>query len=190
MSAAVLERPKVQRPELGICPIIETRRLVLRPHQMGDADAVAQSLNDWQVTRMLARVPAPYSRSDALDWLQMVRKTSDWHLAITEGDGVHIGCVSIELIHGRWHIGYWLNRFNWGQGVMTEAVGAVLEAFFRRLPEAELFSGAFADNAGSLRIQDRMGFTILGCSDRYSAARNAMALHLETSLVAADFKRP
>lgn len=178
------------RPPLGPCPIIETRRLVLRPHQKSDADAIAQSLNDWQVTRMLTRVPAPYSRSDALDWLKMVHSTADWHFALTEGDGVHIGCVSIELRHGRWQFGYWLNRFYWGQGLMTEAVGAVLDAFFRRLPGVELFSGAFADNAGSLRIQDRVGFTILGCSDVYSAARNAMALHLETSLVASDFRRP
>lgn len=195
MSAAILThrdpvRAVSDRPTLGPCPMIETRRLVLRPHQKSDADDMAQSLNDWQVTRMLARVPAPYSRSDALDWLKMVQSTSDWHFAITEGDGVHIGCVSIELRHGRLHLGYWLNRFNWGQGLMTEAVGAVLDAFFRRLPDAELFSGAFADNAGSLRIQDRMGFTILGCSDVYSAARNAMTLHLETSLVAGDFRRP
>lgn len=190
MSAALLERPRAVAPKLGPCPIVETRRLVLRPHQASDVDAIAQSLDDWQVTRMLSRVPAPYSRGDAQDWLNMVRGTTDWHFAITEGDGVHVGCVSIELRHGRWHLGYWLNRFYWGQGLMTEAVSAVLDRFFRRMPEADLHSGAFADNAGSLRIQERMGFTILGCSDLFSMARNGMAPHLETRLRMEDFRRP
>lgn len=190
MSASVLERPRILSPKLGACPIVETRRLVLRPHQMGDADAIARSLDDWQVTRMLSRVPAPYSRSDAIDWLSMVRGNGDWHFAMTEGDGVHIGCVSIELRHGRWHIGYWLNRFYWGQGLMTEAVAAVLDLFFSRMPDVEVFSGAFADNAGSLRIQERMGFAVVGCSDLFSMARNAMAPHLETRLQMKDFRRP
>ncbi len=111
MTASLMNRPRAADGALGPCPIIETRRLVLRPHQMGDAEAITSSLSDWQVTRMLARVPVPYSRGDALDWLNANRATGDWHFAITEGDGVHIGCVSVELQRGEWHLGYWLNRF-------------------------------------------------------------------------------
>lgn len=190
MTASLMNRPRATSGALGPCPIIETRHLVLRPHQMSDADAITSSLSDWQVTRMLARVPVPYSRSDALDWLNSIRATDDWYLAITEGDGVHIGCISVELQRGEWHLGYWLNRFYWGQGVMTEAAGAVVDRFFRRRPEEALFSGAFADNAGSLRIQEKLGFRILKCSDLFSMARNAMVPHLETRLTAEDFRRP
>ncbi len=191
MNAAVLSRNAPARmPALGPCPIIETRRLVLRAHEAGDAEAIAQSLNDWQVTRMLSRVPVPYDRSDATDWLNAVRGTADWHFAITEGDGVHIGCVSIELRHGQWHLGYWLNRFYWGQGVMSEAVMAVIDRFFRRMPDTELHSGVFADNAGSLRIQEKLGFSILRCSEVFSMGRNAMVPHLETRLKAENFRRP
>ncbi len=59
--------PAIRRP--GPCPVIATARLVLRPHRPSDAEAIAQSLGDFAVTRMLARVPAPYDRQDALDWL-------------------------------------------------------------------------------------------------------------------------
>ncbi|SIR22929.1 Protein N-acetyltransferase, RimJ/RimL family [Rhizobium sp. RU35A] len=190
MTATLLARPPRTMGALGPCPIIETRHLVLRAHQMSDADAIANSLGDWQVTRMLSRVPAPYSRSDAVDWLNANRTSTDWHFAITEGDGVHIGCVAVELRHGRWHLGYWLNRFYWGQGLMTEAAGAVVERFFRRMPETVLHSGAFADNAASLRIQEKLGFSILRCADLFSMARNAMAPHLETSLTAEAFRQP
>jgi RimJ/RimL family protein N-acetyltransferase len=159
---------------------------------MSDADAIAQSLNDWQVARMLTRVPLPYGRDDACDWLNRIRSgtLADWHFAITEGDGVHIGCVSMELRHGLWHLGYWLNRFYWGQGLMSEAAGAVLERFFRRMPEAEVHSGAFADNRASLRIQEKLGFRIQTCADLFSVSRNAMSPHLATRLAVEDFCRP
>lgn len=190
MSAAVLARPVLTRP--GPCPIVETQHLVLRPHRMDDADAIAQSLNDWQVTRMLSRVPLPFSRDDARDWLNRQRSGAlpDWHLAVTEGDGVHIGCVSIELRHGLWHLGYWLNRFYWGQGVMSEAVHAALERFTRRMPDVVVHSGAFADNSASLRIQEKLGFDVVGTGEVFSLARNRMAPHIETRLNPGGLKNP
>ena len=97
----------------GPAPVISTARLTLRPHRLSDAPAIAESLSDFAVTRMLSRVPAPFDRQDALDWLVPVTSGAlpDWPLAITGKDDVHIGNVSIELRHGRWHLGYWLNRY-------------------------------------------------------------------------------
>ncbi|MDQ0457429.1 GNAT family N-acetyltransferase [Rhizobium paknamense] len=188
---AVLEQPRaITSP--GPCPIIETHRLVLRPHRMTDADAMAASLNDWQVTRMLSRVPMPYHPEDARDWLNRVCSgtLADWYLAITEGDDVHIGSVSLELRQGHWHLGYWLNRFYWGQGLMTEAAGAAIDRFLRRMPESEVHSGAFADNAASLRLQQKLGFVLLDCREAFSLSRNAMVPLIETRLRAQDFRRP
>lgn len=179
-------------PIPGPCPVIETARLRLRPHRMSDADAIVESFSDYQVVRMLARVPVPYDRQDATDWLNRAASaiTPDWSLAITAGDDVHLGVVAIELRHGLWHLGYWLNRYYWGQGLMSEAAGATIERFFRRVPQTELHSGVFADNAASLRIQEKLGFSILRCGNLYSRARNAAAAHIDTRLTEADFRRP
>ncbi|MDR7145856.1 RimJ/RimL family protein N-acetyltransferase [Rhizobium sp. BE258] len=184
MSAALLDRQKVQPMTPGTIPVIGTARLSLRPHRLSDADAIAGSLSDFAVTRMLARVPAPYHRQDALDWLVPVTsgRLQDWHLAITSGDDTHIGMVSVELRHGRWHLGYWLNRYYWRRGYMSEAVAAVLERFSRRMPEMPVHSGVFADNPASLRLQEKLGFRMSGCSEIYSFARNTMVSHVETVL--------
>ncbi|MGT2441236.1 GNAT family N-acetyltransferase [Ensifer adhaerens] len=193
MNALASERQRiVARPGPGPCPVIETKRLVLRPHRRNDAEAIAQSLGDFQVARMLARVPAPYDQQDALDWLtaQTSGLTPDWTFAVTTGDDVHIGCVGIELRHGQWHVGYWLNRFYWGKGFASEATYAAVERFFRRMPETTLHSGVFADNPGSLKVQEKIGFQITGCSQVYALARNAMVAHIETRLTAADLRRP
>ena len=177
-----VERERVAGP--GPCPAITTARLALRPHRMSDADAIAQSLNDFQVSRMLARVSSPYDRQDAAEWLSVA--TTDlfegWALAITAGDDVHIGCVSFERRRGEWHLGYWLNRFYWRRGYMSEAVSAVLERFSRRMPETAVHSGVFADNPASLKLQEKLGFRMTGCSEIYSFARNTMVTHVETML--------
>ena len=184
MNALALNRRNDWMLMPGPTPIIQTGRLTLRPHRLSDADMIAESLSDFAVTRMLARVPAPYDRQDALDWL--VEHTSslgiDWELAITEQDDAHIGCVGIELRHGRWHLGYWLNRFYWRHGIMSEAVKAALERFARRMPEVAIHSGIFADNPASLKLQQKLGFEITGCSEIYSFARNTMVPHIETVL--------
>ncbi|ASY64638.1 50S ribosomal protein acetyltransferase [Sinorhizobium sojae CCBAU 05684] len=191
MNALAQDRARlVARPDPGPCPVIETKRLTLRPHRLADAPAIAGSLADFKVARMLMRVPAPYHQQDALDWLNRQTVLPDWALAITSGDDVHIGCVGIELREGQWHVGYWLNRFYWGRGIMTEAVHAAVERFFRRLPEATLGSGVFADNPASLKVQEKLGFQVTGCNQVFARARNAMVAHIETRLTAEDLRRP
>ncbi|WP_275787420.1 GNAT family N-acetyltransferase [Pararhizobium gei] len=193
MTALLQERPSLAlRPGPGPCPVINTERLILRPHRLSDADAIAQSLGDYQVSRMLARVSAPYHRQDALDWLVRQRSglVAGWIMAITANDDGHIGCVGIELRHGQWHLGYWLNRQHWGRGYASEAVHAAVEPFFRRMPGTVLHSGVFADNAGSLRLQEKLGFEITGCSQIYAMARNGMVSHIETRLTAEKLRRP
>ena len=183
-----MERAPVNGP--GPCPTVTTARLTLRPHRMTDADAIAQSLGDFQVSRMLARVPAPYDRQDASEWLAVTTTdlSDGWAFAITAGDDVHIGCLAFERQRGEWHLGYWLNRFYWGRGYMSEAVHAATARFLMRMPGVEIHSGIFADNLASLKVQEKMGFRVTGCSDMFSLARGAMVAHIETRLEPGDFR--
>lgn len=188
MSALVAERQATRPVTPGPCPMIEATRLVLRPHRMADAPAIAASLGDFAVARMLTRVPVPYDGEDARDWLNMATSglKPDWHLAVTLDD-VHVGVVSLELRHGLWHIGYWLNRYYWGKGLMSEAVDTALGRFFRRMPQVEIAGGAFADNAASLRLLSRRGFRTTGMTQVYSVARNGMVPLVDMRLTQSDF---
>ncbi len=184
--APAVENASRQSP----CPTLQTNRLVLRPQRLSDAGSIAESLSDFQVTRMLARVPAPYYKQDALEWL--ILRTSgtlpDWDFAITCGDDTLIGVVSIEKRHGEWHLGYWLDRNHWGKGYMTEAVEAVVKRFFEQMPGEVLYSGVFADNPASMRVQEKLGFQITGCHEAYAVARASMVTHLDTALTETAFR--
>ncbi|MQB45519.1 GNAT family N-acetyltransferase [Rhizobium sp. ICMP 5592] len=192
MNALALNRRDTRILTPGPTPVMQTERLTLRPHRLSDADAMTETLSDFAVTRMLARVPTPYDRQDALDWLVQHTAGLDtgWELAVTEKDDVHIGMVGIDLRHGRWHLGYWLNRYYWRRGIMGEAVGAALERFARRMPDVAVFSGIFADNQASLKMQQKLGFEIIGCSEVYSFARNTMVPHIETVLKPGALRLP
>ena len=65
---------------------------------------------------------------------------------------------------------------------MSEAVGAVLKAFFAVMPEATVLSGAFADNLGSLHVQKKLGFRITGTDEIFCLARNRMVPQIVTAL--------
>jgi RimJ/RimL family protein N-acetyltransferase len=73
------------------------------------------------------------------------------------------------------HIGYWLGRSFWGQGLMTEAAGGVIARVFAACPAPAIYSGVFEDNAASLRVQEKLGFmrdwmTTLACNPRGGVA--------------------
>ncbi len=103
MNAHVVS-PLVRPPStmLGPEPVIAAGSVTLRGHRLADADAIAASLADGRVSSMLARVPAPYFRQDALDWLVPVTSglLPGWRLAVTCGDDTHLGSVSIEPRRG------------------------------------------------------------------------------------------
>ncbi|SIQ87082.1 Protein N-acetyltransferase, RimJ/RimL family [Rhizobium sp. RU20A] len=193
MNAHVVS-PLVRAPltMLGPEPVIVTGSVTLRPHRLADADAIAASLSDGRVSSMLARVPAPYFRQDALDWLVPVTSglLPGWRLAVTCGDDTHLGSVSIEPRGGRWELGYWVNRFFWSRGIGRAAVHAALDRFFRRMPEAEVDASIFADNPASLELARKLGFEVTGCEEVYSAGRASMVMAITLTLDAAGLTRP
>ncbi|MFB2552910.1 GNAT family N-acetyltransferase [Ensifer soli] len=164
----------------------------MRPLRMEDRDAVAETLGDFQVARMLADVPVPFDREDATVFL--VRQTcgvlAGWSFAVTGGGDAALGAVMIGQRRGRWELAFWLNRYFWGRGYAAEAVHAVAERFFRRMPEAELYAGAFADNPAALKIQRRIGLAIVDCGEVYCAARGAMVSHIAMRATAEMLSRP
>ncbi|WP_235890614.1 GNAT family N-acetyltransferase [Martelella alba] len=171
-------------------PFIDTKRLRLRPHRLSDCGPISETLSDFRVTRMLARVPYPYGEDDARDWLNLILAPDDgWHFAITQpADDVHIGTISIEHRQQAWHLGYYLNRYYWGRGFMSEAASGLIERFFSRHGNVALHSGAYAENRASQRVQEKLGFRVTGLRDLYSVSTSQMIPEVTTELKANEFQ--
>ncbi len=166
-------------------PTIVTRRLTLRLVHESDVDALMAGIGDPAVSRMLARVPFPYYASDAEAFIALARRRAQagrsLNLAITH-DGRLIGGIGINNMPFDCEIGYWIGRRWWGQGFATEAAAAVLAFGFDVLGLRLIRSGVFVDNHASLRVQRKLGFTVIGRSRRPSLARGAAVAHIDTVL--------
>lgn len=165
---------------------VDTVDVVLRRPERRDAAAIAEALADHRVARMLARVPQPYDLKDAQEWLAgLDRAPHDRVLAIVVA-GRLAGVVAVEDCAGVMTLGYWLARSCWGRGIATRAVRQCLAAHFDA-GGGTVAAGAFADNPASLRVQQKLGFSVTGRGEVFSMARNRMVTEIRTSLTQAAF---
>ena len=178
--------------------VLTTDRLLLRPPVPSDADAIHRLVNDWGIVRMLSRLPFPYPRAVADEWIRSVREQDAngeaAHLLLIErgeeGDRL-VGCVGVRIEgrdgprpggapqggHGRFpqdghaDVGYWIGRAFWGRGLATEAVGRVCEWALAELPVDRLVARVATDNEASAAVLKRLGFREAGRGRQFFAAR-------------------
>lgn len=166
--------------------VLVTRRLTLRPPILLDAEDIALGLGNWNVARMLGPVPFPYHRQDAEEWVESLAGRSRGLVYTIHRERL-IGVVSIEGGGPIPHLGYWLGEPWHGRGFMTEAAHALLAYAFAALGVEEIASSAFIDNPASLRVQEKLGFTVTGIGETWSRPRGTTVSALTTRLTAAGF---
>ena len=152
------ERATHQPAEAGP-PELQTARLHLRPFRMSDVDDVFANASDPEWGRYI-QVPAPYTPRDAEEFVARVVLTDPkdnlrWAL-------VHEGRVAGNVDFapgpaGVAELGFALARPLWGQGLITEAAGAVLAYGFESLGLVRIFGYAVSANAASLRVMEKLG---------------------------------
>ncbi len=146
--------------------ILTTDRLRLRTFEPQDAALVTNYVGDWDVCSKLTRVPYPYTREMADQWIASHDASPDIICAI-EVDGALAGCIAQEQ-----EFGYWLGKPFWDKGIMTEAARAFVSYLFETEHMHDLGASFFKDNPASGVVLKRCGFKITGESTSFSLARN------------------
>ena len=166
-----------------------TERLSLRPLQADDAAALHRLVNDWEVAKTLARVPFPYPRDLADEWIASTRAQiaagTAWHLAVTrveDGAEALLGCVGLTLDPKNLReaeLGYWIGRRHWGQGLGPEAAGRLAHWALANLDIDRLVASALVDNERSAAVLRRIGFKESGAgSQEFISRGGAMPVRL------------
>jgi RimJ/RimL family protein N-acetyltransferase len=138
---------------------IETPRLVLRAPIRGDVPDLVKLADNRKIYEVLARLPHPYTRADAIGFIEIIAQRPDERpYAITLNDRL-IGVVGFSFGDGEPpELGYWLGEPHWGKGIMSEAVKGLVEAAFATRLFPRIMSRALATNAGSLNVLRKAGF--------------------------------
>jgi RimJ/RimL family protein N-acetyltransferase len=171
-------------------PRIETERLVLRLIAETDLDDLVAEINDYDIARMTARIPHPYTAADARAYLALQEargRTTDAVSLTIEYAGKLIGGISIFSMPWRSELGYWLGRAHWGKGFATEAGRAILAHGFEVLNLRLVHCRVACDNPASARVQQKLGFRRIGFDIGRSLARGTDVEHIHSVLPRARF---
>lgn len=172
---------------------IRTQRLVLRPPVMEDLDACAKLLGDYDVAKMLSRVPYPYElesgraylRKAAENWQEP--KNADELPFHIDHNGQMIGCVSFKKLRATPEFGYWLGKPFWGNGYMSEAVLAATHWLFENTGHTVLAGEAMTENRASLKVLENAGFRVVGEVDCNSVSRRGAVPAVRAELQRSEF---
>jgi RimJ/RimL family protein N-acetyltransferase len=149
-------------------PTLSTERLILRPLELADAEAIQQQFPHWEVVRYLnVLVPWPYPADGAFIYLRNIAlppiaRGEEWHWSIRlkSAPGQLIGNISLmnEQDNNR---GFWLGPQWQGQGLMTEATEAVTRYWFETLGRDVLRVPKAAPNIASRKLSERTGMRLI-----------------------------
>lgn len=158
---------------MNLGPVIETPRLILRPHQLEDYDACCALHRDPEAVRMIYQQPLTHEES----WHRLLRYVGHWALL---GYGLLIveervsrkvvGEVGMADFHrglgedfDSWPEFAWMiSSHVHGRGYATEAARAMLDWADREFGPERTVCMIDPDNGASLRVADKLGFNLFG----------------------------
>lgn len=164
--------------------VISTPRLILRPWRETDLDDFYEYASVDGVGQMAGWTPHK-SKEESKAILEMFRNGKKTFAL--EHNGKVIGSLGIEEyneanypeldpLQGR-ELGYALSKAYWGQGLMPEAVNAVINWLFREQNLNFILVGHFDWNRQSRRVAEKCGFQYIKTNKfetRYDTVENAL----------------
>lgn len=147
---------------------LETQRLWLRWPTAADAPAIEKLAGEREIAEFTARIPHPYPRGGGEGFVLAARRANSdgraLHLALAlrQKPGTPIGMVSLEGAGDSPELGYWLGRMYWGSGLMSEAVGSLLDFVWLATDIVRIEAAAALPNLRSQRTLERAGFVSTG----------------------------
>jgi ribosomal-protein-alanine N-acetyltransferase len=153
-------------PQLfGPAPEFETARLRLRPYLAADIDAMAAMFDDAEVTAhtLLGR----RTRAETMEVLDRYRdfladNGYGMYAICDRSDGAYLGEVGTfvpPVDDAPLALRYALVHAAWGRGVAAEASVPIIDDVFDRLGHEVLMAGVVAENTGSVRVMQKLGFS-------------------------------
>lgn len=152
---------------------IATPRLLLRPPRAGDGNALHRAIVESlpELRRFLVSLPwvaaeqtiasaETYCRTACANFI--ARKDLPF-LMFEKDTGTLVGATGLHRTvwsTPRTEIGYWARVSRWGQGFVTEAVGAVADYAFAHIGAARIDIVTDEANVASRRVAERCGFAL------------------------------
>lgn len=146
---------------------IETERLTLRPWMSDDAEALFKHASDPEVGPS-AGWPPHTSVEMSREVIRSVFSAPETYAVVLKETGEPIGCCGLvpegarpseHITSDDAEIGYWIGKPYWGQGLIPEAVEALVSHVRDKLNKRRLWIAFSVGNDKSRRVAEKCGFT-------------------------------
>ncbi len=146
-------------------PTLFTKRLILRPYILSDAERVETLASDRQVAEMTAAIPHPYPEGLAVTWIsrheeKAAEKGSYTFAVVLKSTEELVGTLTfrIDQEDHKAELGYWFGVPYWGNGYCTEAAERMVEYGFEEAGLNKVWAAAMTKNAASIKVIQKLGF--------------------------------
>ena len=148
-------------------------RVRLRPIEPGDLPRMYERQLDPESNRMAVTTPRTWEAFDS-HWAKVLDDPATIARAILVGETL-VGTVSCFPMDGEDHVGYWIDRTYWGNGIASRALHLLL----REVTKRPLVATAATSNGASLRVLQKCGFVVervrdAPARDRYPECEEAV----------------
>lgn len=146
--------------------MIETERLILRPWQENDAESLFKYAKDPDIGPVAGWLPHK-SAEESLNIIKTVFSAPEIYAVVLKSTDEPIGSCGImfsnslhsaDMEDNEAEIGYWIGKPYWGQGLIPEAVKALIHRCFNELSLTAIWCGYYDGNHKSRRVCEKCGF--------------------------------
>lgn len=149
---------------------IETERLLLRKFKIEDAQPMfenwAKDPENTQYLSWTAHLNSGTTKNILTEWIKDYNKKNCYRWAIIlKETGKRIGGIDVVLLMEHidcCEIGYVLSKQHWNQGIMTEALKAVIDYLFERANFNRIQARHDIENPASGKVMQKSGMTYEG----------------------------
>jgi ribosomal-protein-alanine N-acetyltransferase len=140
--------------------------ITLRPFTPEDLPALVKHANDPSVAAFMTDSFAhPFTEEAGKAFLSSAINDCPPLRRCIEVDNECVGAIGLHARQDLWRrnleLGYWLGRTQRGKGIMTEAIGQMVQLGFETFPEVtRIFATPFGSNIASQRALEKAGFTL------------------------------
>ncbi|MEF2094719.1 GNAT family protein [Bacillus sp. CFBP9009] len=157
-----------------VFPLIETKRLILREVTIEDANDMFKYLSDTDVVKPMGLDPCQTVNDvwDEIKWYESIFEEGSgirWGITLKNSGKVIGSCGFLNMVskHHRAEIGYELTKDQWGKGIASEALEAVVMYGYRHFHLERIEALIEPDNLPSQKLVEKQGFRREGLLRHY-----------------------
>jgi len=137
----------------------------LRPWNINDLDSLVQNANNINIAKFMSDgFPYPYTSEKAKTFIEFaIKNTNALYLAIDVNDQA-VGGIGIspktDIKKKNAELGYWLGEPFWCKGIITRAIGEIIDIAFKTFDLTRIYAAPFGTNYASQRVLEKAGFKL------------------------------